>query len=84
MTWIKNILEVNVASFRPRTIGPQNVDLYGHHLESTQPKRRKPQRWRSNDFYESSFRFVLSCWVICGGERALRVWRSKRAKRVSA
>jgi len=27
MTWIKNILEVNVASFRPRTIGLQNVDL---------------------------------------------------------
>jgi uncharacterized membrane protein len=44
MTWIKNIFEVNIASFRPRTIGPQNVDFYGYHLEFTQAKSRKPQR----------------------------------------
>jgi len=27
MTWIKNIFEVNIASSRPRSIGPQNVDF---------------------------------------------------------
>ena len=45
MTWIKNIFEGNVASLGPRTIGPQNVDFYGHYLEFTQSNRRKPQRW---------------------------------------
>jgi hypothetical protein len=31
ITWIKNIFEVNIASFGQRTLGPQNVDFYGYY-----------------------------------------------------